>query len=100
MANNTEGVGLREKLCNSMGFYLEEIDDGAINVPVGNQTLNNLEALIQQAELRKTFALIRKQQRQQLAEIKKKAKSGTPLTELAKQYKISVQKVTAIVRKK
>ena len=46
------------------------------------------------------FALIRKQQRQQLAEIKKKAKAGTPFKELSKQYKISVQKVTAIVRKK
>lgn len=52
------------------------------------------------SEIRKTFTLIRKQQRQQLAEIKKKAKAGIPLKELAKQYKISVQKVTAIVRKK
>lgn len=61
MANNTEGVGLREKLCNSMGFYLEEIDDGAINVPVGNQTLNNLEALIQQAELRGQVHIIKQE---------------------------------------
>lgn len=52
------------------------------------------------SEIRKTFALIRKQQRQQLAEIKKKAKAGTPFKEIAEQYKISVQKVTAIVRKK
>ena len=52
------------------------------------------------SEIRKMFALIRKQQRQQMAEIKKKAKSGTSLKELAKQYKISVQKVTSIVRKK
>ena len=52
------------------------------------------------SEIRKMFALIRKQQRQQLAEIKKKAKAGIPLKELAKQYKISVQKVTAIVGKK
>ena len=52
------------------------------------------------SELRKMLTRIRKQQRQQLAEIKKKAKAGTPFKELAKQYKISVQKVTAIVRKK
>ena len=52
------------------------------------------------SEIRKMFALIRKQQQQQLAEIKKKAKAGTPFKELAEQYKISVQKVTAIVRKK
>ena len=52
------------------------------------------------SELRKMFASIRKQQRQQMAEIRKKAKAGTPFKELAKQYKISVQKVTAIVRKK
>ena len=52
------------------------------------------------SEIRKMFALIRKRHRQQLAEVKKKAKAGIPLKELAKQYKISVQKVTAIVRKK
>ena len=52
------------------------------------------------SELRKMFPSIRKQQRQQMAEIRKKAKAGTPFKELAKQYKISVQKVTAIVRRK
>lgn len=50
------------------------------------------------SEIRKMFAAIRKQQRQQMAEIKKKAKAGMPLKELAEQYKISVQKVTAIIR--
>lgn len=49
------------------------------------------------SEIRKMFAAIRKQQ---LSEIKKKAKAGMPFKELAKQYKISVQKVTAIVRSK
>lgn len=52
------------------------------------------------SELRKMFARIRKHHRKQIAEIKKKARAGTPFKELAKQYKISVQKVTAIVRKK
>jgi len=52
------------------------------------------------SEIRKMFTKIRKQRRQQLAEIKKKAKAGTPFKEIAEQYKISVQKVTATVRKK
>ena len=52
------------------------------------------------SEIRKMFASIRKQQRQQVSEMKKKAKAGIPFKELAKQYKISVQKVTSIVRKK
>ena len=40
------------------------------------------------SEIRKMFTLIRKHQRKQLAEIKRRAKAGTPFKELAKQYKI------------
>ena len=51
-------------------------------------------------DIRKAFSLIRRHQREQFAEITKKAKSGTPLKELAEQYKMSVQKIVSIVRKK
>lgn len=52
------------------------------------------------SEIKKLFRDIKKYQSKQLSTIRKLAKSGTPLTDIAKQYKISVQKVTAIVRKK
>ena len=52
------------------------------------------------ADVKKLFRDIKKYQSKQLSTIRKLAKSGTPLTDIAKQYKISVQKVTAIVRKK
>ena len=51
------------------------------------------------SEIRKAFALIRKKHRQQLAEIKKKAKAKIPPKELSKQYNMTVQKIVAIVRK-
>lgn len=51
-------------------------------------------------DIKRLFRDIKKYQSKQLSTIRKLAKSGTPLTDIAKQYKISVQKVTAIVRGK
>lgn len=51
-------------------------------------------------DIKRLFRDIKKYQSKQLSTIRKLAKSGTPLTELAKTYDMTVQKVTAIVRSK
>ena len=51
-------------------------------------------------EIKKLFRSIRKHNKSILAEIKKKAKAGQPLNEIARQYNMTVQKVTSIVRSK
>jgi len=52
------------------------------------------------SEIRKAFSELRKKQKQQLAEIKKKAKAGILLKELAEQHKVSVQKIVSILKKR
>ena len=51
-------------------------------------------------EIKKLFRSIRKHNKSILAEIKKKAKAGQQLNEIARQYNMTVQKVTSIVRSK
>ena len=52
------------------------------------------------SEIKKLFRSIRKHNKTILAEIKKQAKAGKPLKDLAKQYDMTVQKINYIVRKK
>lgn len=51
-------------------------------------------------DIKRLFRDIKKYQSKQLSTIRKLAKSGTPLTELAKTYDMTVQKIVAIVRSK
>lgn len=52
------------------------------------------------SEIKKLFRSIRKHNKSIQAEIKKKAKSGIPVKDIARQYNMTVQKVAAIVRSK
>lgn len=51
-------------------------------------------------EIKKLFSNIRKYNRARLATIRKLAKQGTPLKDLAKSYDMTVQKIVTIIRSK
>lgn len=52
------------------------------------------------SEIKKLFRSIRNHNKSILAEIKKQAKEGKPIKDLARQYDMTVQKINYIVRKK